>query len=126
MSSVASFYICSLLLQLVYGQGILNVQLHQFENIYNAEIRPENDPKRFCCCDQGNGDCRGNLNDLYKHKCDSTKPCDTSFEVTLTECQFSDPCPTILYSDVFYDTATSTNVNYKFRFFLSGTPRESV
>ena len=110
----------------MYCQCILTIQLHQFENIHSAEIRPEAAQGQFCCCDHGDHKCRQNVNDFPTNFCDSANPCDTTFAVTLPECQIPDPCSTILYSDVFIDISTSANVNYKFQFFLIGSPSESV
>ena len=120
------FYIISLMLQLVYGQCILNVQLHQFDNIYNVEIRPEQTPSQFCCCDQGGDTCQTNLTAFSTTECDSYVSCDTYFVATLSECQISDPCPATLLSDVFHGISTMTDADYEFRFDLSTVPNESV
>ena len=110
-------------IQLVDGQCILNVQLHQFQNIYNVEIRPENARGQYCCCDQGDGTCRQNL---FATECASDEFCDTYFVITWSDNLNLEPYSTILLSDVLTNTSTSTDVNYNFQFLLSGVPSESV
>ena len=128
MSNVASFLYNSPLLQLVNGQCILNIKMHQFENMYNVEIRPEQEPSQVCCCDQPHDTCQSDLSAFSgaEHECASYESCDTYFVANLSECQISDPCPTILNSNVFNNNSTGTDVNYTFRFNLSTVPRESV
>ena len=94
------------------GQCILNVQLHQFQNRYNVEIRPENPRGQYCCCDQGNDTCRQNF---FTTNCTSDEFCDTW-----------EPYSTTLLSDVLTNTSTSTDVIYNFQFPLSDVPSEPV
>ena len=94
----------------------------------NVEIRPSKSKDQFCCCDQGDNTCQKNLEAFSsnKNKCASNKLCDTYFVVTLSDYQNFEPCPTMLQSNVFTENSTSTDVNYKFQFFLGGAPSESV
>ena len=72
---------------------IVNVQLHQFQNKYNAELKDN----VICCCDTPKKSmCGSDTNHLVENllkndtnnsnsKCDDR--CDTWFEVTLSPCQ---------------------------------------
>ena len=115
----------SLLPQLVHGQCFLNAQLYQYENMYNVEFRPNQNNGPFCCCDHST--CQSNLNQLSTTSCSSSnKLCDTYFVATLSENPNFETWPTMLTSDVFEQSSTSTNVNYTFHFFLTKVPSESV
>ena len=94
--------------------------------MYNVEIRPEQAPSQICCCDQSSDTCQTNLIAFSTTECSAYELCDTYFVATLAECQISDPCPTILTSDVFYYSSTMTDVNYVFQFDLNTVPSESV
>ena len=119
-------YVCPQL-NLVYGQCILNIRLHQFENVYNVVIRPEEAPNQICCCGQSSVvPCQSNLSAYFTTQCSPYQFCDTNFVATLSDCQISDPCPTILSTDVYYYSSTMTDVNYVFQIDLSAFPSESV
>ena len=108
---------------MVHGQCFLNIQLHQYENIYNVEIRPDlTDP--FCCCDQNR--CQSNLDEISKKSCDRDQLCDSYFEASMLESQNFETWPTMFRSEVFEDSSTRTDVNYTFYFLLSKVPSELV
>ena len=119
------FYAFSQQSQLVHGQCFLNIQLHQYENMYNVEFRQERDNEPFCCCDQGSDTCRSNLDKIITSSCASNKMCDTYFVATLSNNQNFETWPIMLTSEVFEDSST-LEVNYMFYFFLSKVPSESV
>ena len=122
---VTWFYAFSLLLQLVHGQCFLNIQLHQYENMYNLEIRTHGNSDRFCCCDKGGNTCWSNLDEISTSSCKNTR-CETYFVATLSESQNFETVPTMLTSEVLSIGSTSFNVDYTFEFFLSKVPSESV
>ena len=119
-----SFYAFSLLLQLVHGQCILNIHLHQYENMYNVEFREDKTNGPFCCCDKGK--CRSNLDKIAQSPCNSNKFCDTYFVATLSENQNFETWPPMSTSEVFEESSSKNDVNYTFHFFLSEVPGESV
>ena len=126
VSSVILFYHISIIpLQLVYCQCILSIQLHEFQNIHSAEIRQINSTDVYCCCDQGDDYCEENLPQLSTTTCGSTNPCDTYFVATLSTFLPSDSFSAMLSSDTFHNSS-STDVNYKFQFFLTAVPSELV
>ena len=121
---VTSFYAFSLLLQLVHGQCFLNIHLHQFQNMYNVDFRPDETMGPFCCCDDGKSTCRSKLDEISTSSCN--KKCETYFVATLAESQKFETTPTMLTSEVFSSRSTSIDVDYTFQFFLSKVPIESV
>ena len=109
----------------MHGHCVLNIHLHQFENMHDAVIRPKDGTDRVCCCDQGNSKCKQNLAEFStKITCSSNKPCDTYFNVSLVDYEDFAPFPEYSLSDT--DRSTTTDVNYDFQFFLSDVPGESV
>ena len=109
-------------IQLVNGQCFLNVELNQFQNLRSLEIRQDSGGNDiFCCCDDHL--CLNNPEYLPTEICNPL--CDTFFVVNL-ECEDSAPCPVSMITDVTKNSATTTNVNYKFSFNLSNTAIDSV
>ena len=66
---------------------MLGVQIAQFQNLYNAEIKNG----RYCCCDDGpcEDDIRA-LKNVYMTDC--TNPCETYFIVKLQDCTSNTHC----------------------------------
>ena len=111
----------------MYGQCALNVHLHQFQNMYNAEIRPKNGVDRVCCCDQDSCTYQTSLTKFSTTtKCSSSKFCDTFFQVSLIDSQVFAPYSAYSFSDVFFGNSTMTDVNYDFQFVLCDVPSEPV
>ena len=100
---------------------MLNVQLHQFHNLYNTEIRPDD---TFCCCDFTTFRTCADAPDEIMDEC--FQLCDTSFLVRMQQCQNSDPCPVVMFTDNFVNSDTITNTSYQFRFVLSSFPSDEV
>lgn len=97
--------------QVANTQWILIVELHQFHNLYNAEIRSN----AFCCCDL-NKPCQSHASNLQG--CDGY--CDTQFSAYVSHC--IQPYQCILFSSTFENTASIINLNYTFIFVLNSLP----
>ena len=121
----SNMYTFSLPLQMVHGQCFLNIQLHQYENMYSAVFRSERNDDPFCCCEQGGGHCQSKLVDISTKTCNDDF-CDTFFVATLSDSHNFETWPRMWMSDVFHGSSTRTDVNYTFHFFLSKVPIESV
>ena len=73
--------------QLATSQQILVVELLQFHNMYNAEIRQN----KYCCCDEGNiKTCKSELAGLEEMSC--AELCDTWFNISLSPCESAYMC----------------------------------
>ena len=114
--------------QLVCGQCTLNIHLHQFENIYNAEIRRINGVDRVCCCHQNATTCHANLTELSENitPCPSNKLCNTFFQVSFNDSQDIAQYSAYSFSDVLFKSSAMTDFNYNFQFVLSDAPSEPV
>ena len=101
--------------QLTRCQQFLIFELHQFVNIYNAEITNDG----FCCCDKNNNKkCKARLQDLPK--C-ATK-CDTWFNISLSPCESPHPCWRSTPSSCKDDGTSVLNFEHKSEFVLCGSP----
>ena len=110
-------------IQLVHGQCFLNIELNQFQNLRSLEIRqdPGGNDNIYCCDDDVP---LGQIPELVPTDiCDPL--CDTFLVVNL-EYEDSAPCPVSMITNVTENSATTTDVNYKFCFDLSSSAKESV
>ena len=95
--------------QLAGCQQVLIVQLHEFENIYNAEVI---EGRGFCCCDKKTKDknCKQQLKDLP----DCPAKCDTWFSIYLSPCQSPLLCSTSTLSTCEGTSVLSLEYTYEF------------
>ena len=104
--------------QVVRTQWLLSVELHQFHNLYNAEVVSDHG---FCCCDIDPTPkyylyyCNGEPK--YLSGCNSS--CDTGLNASVSHC--TDPNPCSFSTEVRFDTASIDNFNEKFIFALSSS-----
>ena len=102
--------------QVVKTQWLLIVELHQFRNLYNAEVI---DGYGFCCCDTSSNDYIFNCEEIAEymdyHNC---KPsCDTWLNASVSHCIEPNACS---YSTkVRLNSASLYILNEKFIFVLS-------
>ena len=88
-------------------QWLLTVDLHQFINIKNAEIRRA----QFCCCDMS--DCSEELKNL--HSCSDS--CDTSFIISVSHCLIPSSC--LLFTPTQFNSESVLNLLHKYEFVLA-------
>ena len=93
--------------QLTTSQQLLVVELLQFHNMYNAELRNH----QYCCCDKN--ECKMQLGDLIM-SCDPK--CDTWFNISLSPCESAYLCSVATTPRL--DTASVNNLDYKFEFVM--------
>ena len=102
--------------QVVKTKWLLSVELHQFHNLYNAEVI---NGLGFCCCDVQ----PLNSNYLYyceaelKHLLGCNSSCDTWLNASVSHCIEPNPCS--FSTEVRFGTASIDNFNEKFIFVLS-------
>ena len=99
----------SIQVQVANTQWILFVELHQFHNLYNAEVRSN----EFCCCDDS---CNSQAS--KPQECDAK--CDTWFTANVSHC--IQPYWCSFNSSTIWATASIINLNYKFYFLLNSFP----
>ena len=106
-------FIIKLQVQLANSQWLLTVELHQFQNLYNAEIIPG---EGLCCCDTirtNNVNCKQNLTDFPK----CGRNCDTSFSISLFPCYSSYSCLASIARECQSDSVL--NLDYALVFLLT-------
>ena len=95
--------------QLATSQQLLVVELLQFHNMYNAEIRQD----QYCCCDDGNNNlCTSQLGELEQMNCGPK--CDTLFNISLSPCESAYLCSAATAPQ--WESDSVHNLNYKFAF----------
>ena len=75
-------------MQVASSEWVLGVHIHQFMNVYNAEIRNG----KYCCCDDHFKECWENITDVNGMCLISTYHCDTYFMLHVRECSSKDTC----------------------------------
>ena len=69
-------------------QWVLGVQIQNFMNMHNAEVRNDN----YCCCDGHFKQCRKNITDLNGMCFNSTERCEAYFVLYVRECSSQGTC----------------------------------
>ena len=99
--------------QAVKTQWLLFVELHQFHNLYNAQVK---DGGGFCWCDTN-----PTTNKIINYYCtygeaknlsDCRPLCDTRLNVSVADC--TDPNPCSFSTEVHFDTASIGNFSERF------------
>ena len=101
----------NLQVQVADTQWIIIVELHQFHNLYNAEMSRDDSDEGICCCDSSRP-CASQASKL--HGCDAT--CDTLLRANGSHCIQAYPCS---FSTLTRWSTPSINDSYKFVFVLS-------
>ena len=105
--------------QLATFQQLLVVELLQFHNLYNAEIRQD----QYCCCDAGNNNLwTAQLEALQQKGCEPK--CDTWFNVSLSPCESAYLCSAATAARC--DSDPVHNLNYKFEFVMRKSSPDTV
>ena len=86
---------CSLILmclcmQVTSSEWLLGIQIQQFENLYNAEIKQE----QFCCCDISTSDCNGNMTLLKDAIINCSFQCQVYYKIHIQVCPVNAICTT--------------------------------
>ena len=92
--------------QVAKAQWLLFVELHQFQNMYNATVK-----ESFCCCEGNN--CEAQAANLQG----CIEDCDTWLNAYVSHCITPNACS--FYTTVHTDSASVENFNDKFIFVLS-------
>ena len=71
------------------SERVLGIQIQRFENMFNAEIRND----MYCCCDDPDTQCRGNIHDLGSTTCsNAVYMCHPYFLVYFQACPSVEKC----------------------------------
>ena len=98
-------------LQVVETQRLLSLELHQFHNLYNAEVVSG---QVFCCCEINSDDyCAEKVENLT----DCNPLCDIRLNGSVSHCIEPNSCS--FSTEVRFDTASIYNFTEKFVFVLS-------
>ena len=93
------------------SQQLLVVEMLQFHNMYNAEMRND----RYCCCDNANNQvCMSQLGGLDQMSCE--QKCDTWFNISLSPCESAYLCSAATAAQC--DSDPVHNLDYKFEFVM--------
>ena len=116
-----SIILGNLQVQVATTQWILMVELHQFRNLYNAEVIGNHG---FCCCDIE--PTNNNYLQYCEEKAASLQGCSPSCDILLNAyvSHCIEPYPCSFYTTVWFDTASIDNFNDRFIFVLSSSPDE--
>ena len=103
----------NLQVQVARTQWLLVVELHQFDNRYNAKVSNDNE---FCCCEVDS--CTAEAADLPY--CEGT--CQTWFEASVSHCIAPNPCSFITLTYVNILDVSVYNLRDTFVFVLTSFP----
>ena len=100
------------------SQQLLVVELLQFHNMYNAEIRQN----KYCCCDTNNKMCTPLLGGLEQISCE--RKCDTWFNISLSPCESAYLCSAATAAQC--DSDPVHNLDFKFEFAMRTNSSDTV
>ena len=100
-------------IKVVSSQWLLTLKMHRFLNPLNVEVRQGS----ICCCDLPI--CQ-TIEIFESGICE--EKCDTYFRIELSDCEIADPCPVVMFTNVFVNSANETKVNDEFEFSLRDSP----
>ena len=114
-------YIVFPTLQVNQCQILLNVQLLEFQNVNNMEIRNGKlGGITYCCCDGST--CSSIKNYIIMSSC--PPECDVFFNVMLSECQFPSGCLITTFNEAIFDSPSVFYIGYNFTFILNSIPQQ--
>ena len=97
-------------------QWIMIVELHQFHNLYNAEMSSDDSNEGICCCDSSQDQpCASQASKLQG----CGRKCDTQLRANASHCIQAYPCS---FSSSTHWSTPSIYDSEKFVFVLSGFP----